>query len=27
MRRELETMVKTPGISTNLFEVVTKMIG
>jgi aminopeptidase N len=27
MRRELETMVKTPGISSNLFEVVTKMIG
>jgi aminopeptidase N len=26
MRRELETMVKTPGISSNLFEVVTKMI-
>ncbi|MGA7674637.1 MAG: aminopeptidase N [Rhizomicrobium sp.] len=27
MRRELETMVKTPGISSNLFEVVTKMLG
>jgi aminopeptidase N len=27
MRRELETMVKTPGISSNLFEVATKMLG
>ncbi|HEY0281172.1 MAG TPA: aminopeptidase N [Rhizomicrobium sp.] len=27
MRRELETMVKTPGISSNLFEVTTKMLG
>jgi aminopeptidase N len=26
MRHELETMVKTPGISSNLFEIVTKML-
>jgi aminopeptidase N len=27
MRRELETMVKTPGISSNLFEIATKILG
>ena len=26
MRRELETMLKTPGISSNLFEIATKML-
>jgi aminopeptidase N len=27
MRRELETMLKTPGISSNLFEIATKIVG